>query len=339
MFQANVWVDGSWSGSRISDGLRSRSGFPVQRPLPRRKAAPLSLTRVVFGIRTRAAVTAYLPQTGIDQASNCQPGITSDTISWNSTGRKRHGLSAHRLKGYQGQATRIFHKPFGNLRGCSSATRLRPCYTSVASQGTRRTRGVLVDFAEDLHNDIGIWEAYERYNTEFFGTALPLTLGGSGGGSAKGFYPDRVLHLLWVLYPAFIDELILARTHQDLLRAADAVSSFLSEVFSTIPKGSGVKTFLGSPNEHGWDAKRKLVWLGCHSFMFRLLFGRYMEEKGSGSRPSDTPTTLSARSVRDGPGWGPSTSWRESSTSRRTTGRTCEAGTSGTQLSIRSSVG
>jgi hypothetical protein len=32
-----------------------------------------------------------------------------------------------------------------------------------------------VDFAEDLHNDIGIWRAYERYTVQFFGTPLPIT--------------------------------------------------------------------------------------------------------------------------------------------------------------------
>ena len=192
--------------------------------------------------------------------------------------------SAHRLKGYQGQGDAYLPQTVRQLERMLSKTQRDFAHATLRlpPKALGELAGVLVDFAEDLHNDIGIWEAYERYNTEFFGTALPLTLGGSGGGSAKGFYPDRVLHLLWVLYPAFIDGLILARTHQDLLRAADAVSSFLSEVFSTIPKGSGVKTFLGSPNERGWDAKRKLVWLGCHSFMFRLLFGRYMEEKGSG---------------------------------------------------------
>ena len=60
-----------------------------------------------------------------------------------------------------------------------------------------------VDFAEDLHNGIGIWAAYERYNAEFFGTALPLT-SAENGGDLLGFHPDRFRHFLWVLYPVFI---------------------------------------------------------------------------------------------------------------------------------------
>ena len=84
------------------------------------------------------------------------------------------------------------------------------------------------------------------------------------------------------MYPAFIDGLTLSPTHQDLRRVADAGSAFLSDAFSAVPKDSGVKAFLGTPNAHGWDVKRKLVWLGTHSFMFRMLFARYMEEQAAG---------------------------------------------------------
>lgn len=40
--------------------------------------------------------------------------------------------------------------------------------------------GILVDFAADIHADIGIWNCFERYNIEFFGTPLPLTLEHTG---------------------------------------------------------------------------------------------------------------------------------------------------------------
>jgi hypothetical protein len=142
--------------------------------------------------------------------------------------------------------------------------------------------GILVDFAKDLHNATGIWETYERYNAEFFGTALPLTSGKTGSELGTGFHPDRFRHFLWVLYPAFIDELTLSPRHVDLRCITDAASAFLSDAFSAIPKDSSVKAFLGTPNTYGWDVKRKLVWLGSHSFMFRVLFAQYMEEKTSG---------------------------------------------------------
>ena len=97
-----------------------------------------------------------------------------------------------------------------------------------------------------------------------------------------GFHPDRFRHFLWILYPVLLDGLTLSPTHQDLRRVADAASAFLSDAFAAVPKDSGVKAFLGTPNEHGWDVKRKLVWLGTHSFMFRPPFARYMDEQADG---------------------------------------------------------
>jgi hypothetical protein len=32
---------------------------------------------------------------------------------------------------------------------------------------------ILVEFAEDLYQDIGIWRSLEQYNLDFFGTPLP----------------------------------------------------------------------------------------------------------------------------------------------------------------------
>ena len=61
--------------------------------------------------------------------------------------------------------------------------------------------GILVDFAVDVHNDIGIWAAYERYNQNWFGLPLPIT-----GGDNTGISADRIRHLLWHVYPQLIDK-------------------------------------------------------------------------------------------------------------------------------------
>jgi len=106
----------------------------------------------------------------------------------------------------------------------------------------------------------------------------------SGNTGTSSLHPDRFRHLLWILYPVLLDGLTLSPAHQDLRRIAEASSSFLAHAFSVIPKDSGVKRFLKSPNVHGWDVKRKLIWLGAHSFMFRLLFGRYMEDQAPHGR-------------------------------------------------------
>ncbi len=187
---------------------------------------------------------------------------------------------AHRPQGHQGQ---------GDSRLASIVRQLRWILLEVQHGFACDTlrlppkvlgefAGILVDFAEDLHNATGIWAAYERYNVELFEIALPLISGQNGSDLGTGFHPDRFLHFLWVLYPAFIDGLTLSPTHHDLRHVADTVSAFLPEAFSAVPKDSGVKAFLGTPNTYGWDVKRKLIWLGTHSFMLRTHFARYMED-------------------------------------------------------------
>jgi len=188
--------------------------------------------------------------------------------------------SSNRPQGYEGQGDsylpRIVKKLWRKLSemlGDSAHDTLR-----LPSGALSDLAGILVDFAEDLHADVGIWAAYERYNVEFFGTGLPLTSGEGG----SGLNADRFRHFLWILYPALIDNLTISPTHQDLHRIADAASAFLSDAFAEVPKDSGVKAFLQSSNDHGWDVKRKLIWLGTHSFMFRTMFARYMEEQPPG---------------------------------------------------------
>ncbi|NUQ61543.1 MAG: hypothetical protein HUU20_03580 [Pirellulales bacterium] len=109
---------------------------------------------------------------------------------------------------------------------------------------------MLVEFAEDLFNGVGIWAAYEGYNRDFFGAALPLTSRGAGSPPA-GMHPDRFRHFLWVVYPALIDGMVFSPTHQDLLRIADAGSEFLSGAFRDVPRISGVKMFLQTSNVYG----------------------------------------------------------------------------------------
>jgi len=141
---------------------------------------------------------------------------------------------------------------------------------------------LLVDFAEDLHAGLGLWRAYERYNTEIFGTPLPLTER-SCPGQMKGIHIDRVRHLLWMLYPQVEPGLILSPTHQDMERAADAMQRFLSDAFRSLPRESGAKAFIQSANRWGWDVKRKLVWLGTESYMLRLLHTAYLKRHNRGT--------------------------------------------------------
>jgi hypothetical protein len=48
-----------------------------------------------------------------------------------------------------------------------------------------------------------------------------------------------------------------------------------------------VQTFLTTPNTYGWDVKRKLVWTGQHSYLFRLPCAHYVSDHGG---TADIPT-------------------------------------------------
>jgi hypothetical protein len=148
--------------------------------------------------------------------------------------------------------------------------------------------GVFVEFAEDLHNDIGIWRSYEHYNREFFGTPLPLLLKPGEDVAPQELQRCRLHHLLWNLYPEFDPDIILAPTHDELYSISEVISDFLAEEFADVPQDSGVKKFLSEPVQFGWDVKRKLVWLGTRSYLFRYLFGNYVEEHGGSADISTT---------------------------------------------------
>jgi len=144
----------------------------------------------------------------------------------------------------------------------------------------RELAEVLVEFAEDVHNDVGIWKSLEQYNYEFFGTKLPLILKPDEDLGANPINKYRIQHLLWVQYELIDPQLILLPTHQDLCFLAEIISDFLEDRFKNLPKDSSVKTFLDQPNDYGWDIKRKLVWLGKHSYLFRQCYKDYIERNG-----------------------------------------------------------
>jgi len=189
--------------------------------------------------------------------------------------------ATYRPKGYQGQGDSHLSRIAQRLRNKIARAQRDFAYDSLHldDDGLDELAGMLVGLAEDLHDDIGIWAAYERYNIDFFGTTLPLTSRTSGDTAVTGIQSDRFRHLLWILYPALIDGLALAPTHKDLQRVADASSAFLRDELESVPRDSGVQSFLQTPNEYGWDVKRKLIWLGTRSYMFRAFFANYADSQ------------------------------------------------------------
>ena len=142
---------------------------------------------------------------------------------------------------------------------------------------------LLVEWEEDIHNDLGLWRAVEEHQRRCLGTPLPL-LGIPPETELRGFDPRRIQFFLWTLWPCFNRELVLSPAHQDLRRLADAASQFLAEHLARVPRDSGCKHFLATANEFGWDIKRKLLWLGLNSYLFRFLFLKYLDDH---QRPPD----------------------------------------------------
>ena len=137
---------------------------------------------------------------------------------------------------------------------------------------------LLVEWAEDVHNDIGLWRTVETHQRQCFGTPLPLIVNAPPEVELRGFDPRRIQFFLWNLWPCFNPERVISPAHEDLKRLAEVASRLLAERFARLPRDSGVTRFLASSNEYGWDIKRKLVWLGINSYLFRFLFLKYVDD-------------------------------------------------------------
>jgi hypothetical protein len=128
---------------------------------------------------------------------------------------------------------------------------------------------LVVEWAEDIHNDLGLWRAVEAHQEKVFGTPLPQLVDVSTDSRPEGFDPRRLQYLLWQLWACEDPAYDLPLTHPDFRGLADAGASFLKERFLRVPRDSGIKHLLSAPTTYAWDLKRKLVWLGTQSYLFR----------------------------------------------------------------------
>jgi len=198
-------------------------------------------------------------------------------------------FQAHRPQRGFGRSERALAKIAEDLTRFLTKAQRSLTYETLHLSGRQRETlaSLLVEFAEDLSQDIGLWSSLEAYNRDFFGTPLPCVLQPDDEMDAEPINPSRVQFLLWTLYAALEPELILAPTHQDFERLALWIAAFLAERFAHRRYDSGVKTFLRTPNTYGWDVKRKLVWLGQHAYLFRLHCEAYIRDHGG---KADIPT-------------------------------------------------
>ncbi|MBT4090687.1 MAG: DUF3843 family protein, partial [Deltaproteobacteria bacterium] len=138
---------------------------------------------------------------------------------------------------------------------------------------------VLVEFAEDISNQIGIWQALETYNKQFFSPELPFIVLPENEIAPINQY--RLNYLIWNIYPDIVStDLLVSPASPDLRGLSEIMAEFLEKRFHEIPSGSGIKDFFSTSNEFGGDVKRKLIWLGRHSYLFRNKFNNYVAENG-----------------------------------------------------------
>ena len=96
------------------------------------------------------------------------------------------------------------------------------------------------------------------------------------------FDVNRMKCFMHTLFGEFNPESVIAPYHKDLELLAKTVSAFLSDRFQRVPHTSGIREFLSQPNEAGWDVKRKLLWVGTKSYLFRIGVHRYLTENNKG---------------------------------------------------------
>lgn len=140
---------------------------------------------------------------------------------------------------------------------------------------------ILVDFLLDIRSGSGIWTALETCNRRTFGTPLPIILP-TDVPLPDGFRAERLHFLLWIVYDQLDPGRVTSPKHADLLVAVSELAPRLERILPKLPKRSPVKAFLDKPNDYGWEVKRKLIWLGTKSYLFRLLFDEYIESEHGG---------------------------------------------------------
>lgn len=136
----------------------------------------------------------------------------------------------------------------------------------------------LTELAEDLHCDTGLWRSLEAYHREFFGVSLPL-LDKPGDPEPEEFDIRRFQFFLFSVWRHFQPEQIISPNYIGFRKIAQLAGGYFAKAFSTLPRRSVVTSFLSGSNRRGWEVKRKLVWLGTRSFLFRFACKDYMRRE------------------------------------------------------------
>ena len=189
----------------------------------------------------------------------------------------------NRPKGFNSKEDRFLIPIINGMEKLIASTQNQYVYDTIKLDKKLRQilSTLLIEFAEDLHCEIGLWKSLEFYNKQLFDTPLPLFVNNENE-IKESFDVNRIKYFIHNIFFEFDPELIMAPNHNDLDLLSKNISEFLTEKFQNVPRISGIKEFLSQPNDFGWDFKRKLVWIGINSFLFRLSFNRYIVETNKG---------------------------------------------------------
>jgi len=146
----------------------------------------------------------------------------------------------------------------------------------------RELSETIVEFAEDVLSKVGIWESLEFYNNDLFGTPLPYSLPCNMHAPEQAISKERLHYLLWNKYTDLISDYIISPGHRDIDFIAEVVYNFFKRQSNKITslKNSTLKKFFNSSNLYGWQVKKKLIWLGKHSYLFRHSYKNYIDKNG-----------------------------------------------------------
>ncbi len=192
-------------------------------------------------------------------------------------------FNINRPAGFNYKEERFLAPLINELEKLIKKTQTKYLYNTIKLTADKRgdLAALIIEFAEDLHNSIGLWESLEYYNKQMFNTPLPLFV--ESENEITGLFDvNRIKYFVHTLFMDLKEDLLLTPTHQDLNLLAQTVSLFLIAKFKNVPKVTCLKEFLSLPNNFGWEVKQKLFWLGTSSYLFRTSFHRFIIEKNKG---------------------------------------------------------
>jgi hypothetical protein len=133
----------------------------------------------------------------------------------------------------------------------------------------------MTELAEDLQSDNGLWRELEASNRSLFGTPLPLVWR-TGDPALAPFDARRFQFFLYTIWRHFKPDRNMSPAHRGFAAVANRAAAFFSGAFAGRSRASSVAAFLGTANTRGWQVKRKLVWLGTQSVLFRFAYTDYL---------------------------------------------------------------